>query len=460
MIKFNFIKSNLFWKILLWFWLSFILVFVINLFILQLNNTSISQQKLPPHLTKQVFAAKERIEKYFSKQANQHKAEHPRYKNIYLLSEQGTDRLGKPVPKLVLSLDVYMNKTQQLVSLVTKEKVLFGGASIEIAGQTYRLYISRVFKYVSRTYLTNFFREFAYSILISTFLISFPLSFLLAWFVVSPINRLKQASRDISKNIKNTKTLKPLLDRKDEFAELAGDFEAMRSQLEQQLNARTRLISDVSHELRSPLVRMQIAIGIANNNLNKDKQNTELERIRLEADRMNVMLTELLDFTKIDNLQEHQDTESININHLFSILVNDAKFEAQQVGVYIDADIKGNFSIMGNTMGLSSCLENIVRNAIRYAKKNVVLCCQMNEQENTVIITITDDGDGVPEEDIKHIFDAFYRPELDRSRESGGVGLGLSIAKKVVDVHCGKIWAENMKPRGFSVHIALPNNIN
>jgi len=458
MIKLNFIKVTLFWKILLWFWLSFVLVFVINLFVLQLSSTSVSQQELPSHLIKQVATVKVRIEHYFDKQSNQGKIEHFRYKNIYLLSDEGTDRFGKIVPNLVLSLEQYREETQQLVSVVTKEMILFGGMEIEIDEKTYRIYISRAFKYFSETYLSSFFQNFVYSILVSMFLISFPLSFLLAWFVVRPIKSLKQASKDISKDITDKKNLTSLLKRKDEFADLAMDFETMRLQLEQQLSSRIRLISDVSHELRSPLVRMQMAIGIANNKLNKDKQNSELERIKLEADRMNLMLTELLDFTKIDNLQYQQNNENISINHILNILINDAKFEAEQVGINIEADIKGEFPLVGSQMGLSSCFENIVRNAIRYANKSVFVQCQQSPQNDATLITIRDDGDGVPDADIEHIFDAFYRPELDRCRKSGGVGLGLSIAQKVISVHCGKIWAENISPSGFAIHIELPSN--
>jgi len=304
--------------------------------------------------------------------------------------------------------------------------------------------------------MASFFREFAYSILISVFLISFPLSFFLAWFVVSPIKRLRTASREISKDIKNKHSLESLASGKGEFAELAKDFEAMRQQIEQQFSARSRLISDVSHELRSPLARMQIAIGIANNKLNQDEKSTELERIKLEADKMNCMLTELLDYSKIDNLQDENLDELIDVHKLLINLIDDAKFEAEQVGVTIEIDLAENISIKGNKLSLLSCFENIVRNAIRYAHSNIKLSCLKNEANNVISIIIRDDGKGVPEEDINQIFGAFYRPELDRSRQSGGVGLGLSIASKAVAAHDGRIWAENDQPKGFSIHIEFP----
>jgi two-component system sensor histidine kinase CpxA len=454
----NFIKANLFWKIFFWFWLSFVLIFILNLYILQLNNDSIRYHKTPTHLTEQVVSSKERISSFLTKKVAKKSAFNNKWENVFVLSPDGIDRLGKPVPDILLSLDQYVQKSQQTMSVVSKDKIIFGGILLVDGQFTYRVYIRRIFSYLSGDYMASFFQEFAYSILISTFLISFPLSFLLAWLVVGPIKRLQQATRDISYNINDRNNLKLLLTRNDEFAELAMDFEAMRKQIEHQLTARTRLISDVSHELRAPLTRMQIAIGIANNKLNKDGNNSELDRIKIEAKRMNVMLTDLLDFTKLDSFNCHQEIENINISQLLITLIADAKFEAEQVGVTIDTRLSQGEYIKGNKTELLSCLENIIRNAIRYAKTNITLCCHKNEHNSAIIITIIDDGDGVPEEDIDKIFDAFYRPSLDRSRQSGGVGLGLSIAQKAVVALSGKIWAENMQPSGFSIHIALPIN--
>lgn len=284
------------------------------------------------------------------------------------------------------------------------------------------------------------------------FLVSFPLSFLLAWWVVNPIKKLRSASTDISKDIRNKQKLHALLNRNDEFAELAKDLEAMRQQIEEQLSARTRLISDVSHELRSPLTRMQIAIGIANQNISSNKN--EFERIKLEADRMNLMLTELLDYTKLDTYQ--RQVEDIDLERLLLALVDDARFEAEQVGVSINSDLQPGLIIQGNRLELLSCLENIVRNAIRYATKNILFKCA--ESGSDIVIEICDDGKGVPEADVEKIFDAFYRPDLARSRQSGGVGLGLAIAKKAIDSHGGRITAQNIRPHGFLIKIIIPRD--
>ncbi|WOH39500.1 ATP-binding protein [Thalassotalea fonticola] len=429
------------------------LIFVLNLFILQLNNDSIRYQQTPAHLTEQVADITSRVSKYLLT-VKQHKPH--LWQNVYVLSPNGTDRLGKPVPDVILSLNQYVQKSQLPMSVATKERIYFGGLSVEIAGITYRVYAHRIFSFLSGDYMAAFFQEFAYSILISAFLISFPLSFLLAYLVVGPIKRLQQATRDISNNINDKNNLQSLLARNDEFAELAKDFSAMSEQIGQQLSSRTRLISDVSHELRTPLSRMQIAIGIADNKLNEDGLNSELKRIKLEADRMNLMLSELLDFTRIDNLHCRKGNEYIDMHQFVTTLINDAKFEAEQVGISVDSSLQKGIYMLGNKVELLSCLENIIRNAIRYAKSNIHVYCHKHELDGQIKITIKDDGEGVPEEEINTIFDAFYRPELARARKSGGVGLGLSIAEKAVAAHLGKIWAENILPNGFAVHIELP----
>jgi len=459
MIKNNLIRPNFFWKILIWFWLSLVLIFVLTLFILQLSNDDIRYQKTPSHLSEQVKHMAGRVFKNLKVRADNPHQELPQKKgwdNLYLLKADGSDMLGKPIPDILSDLNKYVKNKPYAMSVVTKDEIFYGGVEIVVKNQSYRAYTRRVFSYLSGDYLASFFQEFVYIILISTFLISFPFSLLLAWLVVGPIKLLQQATRDISKDIKDRKKLKSLLERTDEFSELALDFDNMTKQLEQQLTARTQLISDVSHELRSPLTRMQIAIGIANNKLNTDGKSSELERIKLEAKRMNLMLTDLLDFSKIESLLSNQYNENVDMTQLITSLIADAEFEAEQVDVGIETSLQEGLVIKGNQVALLSCLENIIRNAIRYTKTKITLTCHNVEESGKIHISICDDGEGVPEEDVNKIFGAFYRPDLDRSRQSGGVGLGLSIAQKAIDAHSGVIWAENIVPTGFCVHIELP----
>ncbi|NQZ80779.1 MAG: HAMP domain-containing protein [Colwellia sp.] len=448
-------RINLFWRILLWFWLAFVLIVTLNLFIIQMNNDSIHYQRMPPHLHHQIILAKNKIIKSIE---NKRKYKHRRkfWRRIYLIDTAGVDYFGKDVPDLLNTLREHVYRGQHAMSVIEKKELFFGGVPLRIKNKKYRIYIGQKFNYMSRGYIGSFFRKFAQNLLISTFIISFPLSFLLAWLFTRPIKKLQQATKDISQDVTNRKNLQALLTRRDEFGELAQDFELMSQHIESQLLSKTQLLSDVSHELRSPLARLQIALAIAENKLATGSNNHEFARIKIEDDRMNLMLAGLLDYAKIEALSHASQFEIIDINNLLSLLINDANFEAQQQKITITTELEHKLRVDGDKAALLSCLENILRNAIRYAEKKITVCSYIKKNNNQLMITISDDGNGIKSDDIDKIFEAFYRPNLDRSRDSGGVGLGLSIAKKAVKAHSGKIWAENIQPHGFSIHIQLP----
>jgi len=412
---------------------------------------------MPPHLHHQIVLAKSKIIKSLE---NKRKFKHRRkfWRNIYLIDAAGGDYFGKDVPDLLKTLREHVYRGQHAMSVIENKKLFFGGVPLRIKNKQYRIYIGQKFNYMSRGYIGSFFRKFAQNLLISTFIISFPLSFLLAWRFTRPIKKLQQATKDISEDVTNRSNLQTLLTRRDEFGELAQDFELMSQHLEQQLTSKNQLLSDVSHELRSPLARLQIALAIAENKDKENSKNSEFERIKIEADRMNLMLAGLLDYAKVEASSHESQFELVDINHLLSLLINDANFEAQQQKITIITELEINLKVLGDNAALLSCLENILRNAIRYADKQITVCSYIEKEQSELMITISDDGKGIAEDDIDKIFDAFYRPNLDRSRHSGGVGLGLSIAQKAVTAHSGKIWAENLQPQGFAIHIQLSTN--
>ena len=144
------------------------------------------------------------------------------------------------------------------------------------------------------------------------------------------------------------------------------------------------------------------------------------------------------------------------LSQSLSILVEDAKFEAKPKGIAISSKIAPNIEYNGSESILNSGIENILRNAIRYAHENIAL--SLEQKDDDLIMTIEDDGCGVAPNQLKKIFEAFYRPQIDRSRDSGGVGLGLSIAAKSVQAHGGKIWAEAVNPQGLKIVIHLPHS--
>ena len=175
---------------------------------------------------------------------------------------------------------------------------------------------------------------------------------------------------------------------------------------------------------------------------------------------MSQMITGLLDYSKMDTQYQQHNKHSFDLSELIAILVNDATFEIQQKDIQLQSNLEPGLKIIAIKPMMVSCIENILRNAIRYADKKIEVGCRSEHSTGQIIISICDDGKGVPDGQQERIFEAFYRPETDRSRQSGGVGLGLSIAKKAVDAHGGIIVAKNIQPHGLKILIILSDKIS
>lgn len=376
-------------------------------------------------------------------------------RNVFLINANGEDYFGKISPEILMLLNERVNKNNRPMTALRKKIVYFGGLKIDIENHSYRIYITQYFSVLSRGYLSAFTKEFSRTLFVSTFLVSFPLSFLLAWLFTRPIKKLQLAVKEMSDSLSDRNSLEALINRKDEFGDLARDFNAMADHLNEIMQSKTRLLSDVSHELKSPLARLQIALGLAGRQQSGSTPQA-LARIKLEADRMNQMISGLLEYSKLSTSDHQRNVQHFNLTELIEILVNDAKFECQQKQIEISTHLPDNLKIIAVKSMLLSCLENILRNAIRYANQSISIAGQIENLSKHTIIEICDDGCGVDEDKKDKIFEAFYRPETDRSRQSGGVGLGLSIARKVVEAHKGTITAENIQPHGLKITIMLP----
>jgi two-component system sensor histidine kinase CpxA len=452
------LKITLFWKILLWFWFILVTVFSLNLFLTQVSNENTRYRSLPPHLHQQLIGARHKLYPVLERKRFKQRKRSKFLRNTFLLDQDGADYFGRKVPEMLLLLDQRIKKNKKPASAFKKKFLYFGGLEMRIDDKDYRLYLSQNFSILSRGYFSVFVREFAHNLLVSIFFVSFPLSFLLAWFFTRPIKKLQEAIGEITDDLGDRDSLNQLSKRTDEFGDLAKDFSKMASHIESAISSKDRLLSDVSHELKSPLARLQISLGLAYKK--QTEQNyTELDRIKLEADRMNAMVTSLLEYSKLEHHELQQELKTIELDTFLKSVTDDAEFEGKANGIIVKTEFASNISLSAQPSMLLSCFENVLRNAIRYATNEVIVRCKLDQENNSVLIEIIDDGCGVPNEQLEKIFDAFYRPESDRSRLSGGVGLGLSIAKKVIDAHEGKIVAKNVEPTGLAICIQLPVNI-
>jgi two-component system sensor histidine kinase CpxA len=239
--------------------------------------------------------------------------------------------------------------------------------------------------------------------------------------------------------------------RRDELGNLGRAVDQMAERIEGLLDSQRRLLQDISHELRSPLARLSVAVELARGGGDAE---LAFQRIEREADRLNTLVGELIQVTRAEGDPEGLATEPVRVDDLMRVIVNDVHIEAERRGVRLDLDT-ADAEMDGNPELLRRAIENIVRNAIRYSPAQSHVEIALRQAENRIRIVVRDFGTGVPEDSLAHIFDPFYRVEKDRGRTSGGVGLGLAIARRAVELHHGSLRAVNAHP-GLEVSIEFP----
>lgn len=280
----------------------------------------------------------------------------------------------------------------------------------------------------------------------------------LARYVVKPILELRSATQNLaSGNLGIRISREWLLRRGDEFSELATDFNDMASRIENLVGAQRRLIADISHELRSPLTRMKVALELAFRDANPDAQ-LQLQRIEREAKRSSDLIHQMLLVAELENRTNHRSLREIDLSQLIQAVVSDADFEARNANRSVSLTRCDLSQIDGIEELLRRAVENVVRNAIRYTAIQTVVTVQLiadHIHAGDVAILVADQGPGVPAAELKRLFRPFYRVSEARDRVSGGVGLGLAIAKRAIEVHGGRIEARNLARGGLQVEIRL-----
>lgn len=271
----------------------------------------------------------------------------------------------------------------------------------------------------------------------------------LTYHLTAPLRRQREALEKFGRGDLNARAEES---RGDEFGELARAFNRMATRIQTLLSAERRLLLDVSHELRSPLARLSVAIELARS---AESTAPPLDRIQKEADRLNELISHMLEVTRLENDPGQRKVEHVQLDRLVSGLVDDCSIEAQARGCALALDPPPQTSVEGDGELLRRAIENVLRNAIRYAPPESNVEIGLDNGGSRVRVRIRDYGPGVPETALSRLFDPFYRVEPDRNRGTGGVGLGLSIARRAVELHRGTLKASNAAP-GLLVEIELP----
>ena len=283
--------------------------------------------------------------------------------------------------------------------------------------------------------------------------------YLLARYLTSPVVRLRAATQKLAAGDLTARAGVPRPGRHDELAELVRDFDTMADRLEKSVKAQARLMNDISHELRSPLARLNVALGLTRQRSGPEAQSS-LERIELEANRLNELIGRLLTIARLESGDQAMQKVPIRLQELIREIAQDAEFEAQSRKCHVNVSQMDDCVVMGNPSLLRSAIENVVRNAIHYTREGtevqIRLECRQGTTGTEAVIKISDSGPGVPDEALDKLFQPFYRIDDARGRQTGGVGLGLAITERAVRLHGGTIQASNRTEGGLMIEIRLP----
>lgn len=448
---------RLFWKIFLSFWLTLIIFAAVLMFAVSsyLEHTRTQQD---------IGSMRERLSEYFDQGqtvARQQGVEGLRewleYLDrseaipIFLIDEAGRDLLEREVPAYIESR---LQRRREHTGSTDRRNPRH--QPIRLAdGSMYRM--TPDFQSITLRRVLQRPRVIALPVAVAA-LVSALICLLLSRYLTFPLERLRRAAQHIAAGDLSQRVVPSLGSRRDEIADLAAAFDTMAERLEKVFAAQRQLLSDASHELRSPLARLQAALGLARQR-SGGQAAKELDRIETEVERLNELIGQLLELSRLEAGVDAAHTDKVDIQDLLEELVEDAQFEATSRGCRVELQ-KAFPAIVQANAGLLHCaIENVVRNAIKYTKPDTAVEIRVladTGNPDSIVVHVRDHGPGVPKEMLPHLFEPFVRVEESRNRLSGGHGLGLAIADRAVRLYGGDIMAENEPDEGLSIRIRMP----
>ena len=300
-------------------------------------------------------------------------------------------------------------------------------------------------------------RPFPLQAVLTAIVVSGLVCFTLAGWLARPLRQVRDASQRLAAGDLQARAGPQVGTRRDEIGDLVRDFDTMAARLEALVDAQSQLLSDISHELRSPLARLNVALELARRKAGPGAE-TELTRIETEAERMNDLIGRLLALARAESAGGAARTP-VALDAVVARIADDARFEAQRQdkGVTVHADEAIEFP--GDARLVDSAIDNVVRNAVRHTAAGTAVDITLERTPDAVVVHVRDHGPGVPAEEVERIFTPFHRVDRGRARDSGGVGLGLAIARRALRVHGGTITAANAPGGGLVVTLRFPATV-
>ncbi|NUW68761.1 envelope stress sensor histidine kinase CpxA [Vibrio coralliilyticus] len=450
--------TSLYGRIFAIFWFTMFLVLIAVLSLPHLDPRK--SRDIPADHYKKLIGIKQKIEKNFAREQDLRRIifqlegpkrsprdPRPRFvltdqEGNILTTRDRKDFKLKAVQNFITSIENPEHPKQRLYG----HYMVAGPLPITLAQRELLLYVGMKWNQPSPFLIRLFDKPF--QLLFAVMLVSTPLLLWLAWALSQPARKLERAAKRVAKG---EFFVDPQLEKgTSEFRQAGKSFNQMVEAVNQMISGQQRLLSDISHELRSPLTRLRMATALASR---KQGESPELNRIDTEAQRLEQMIGELLELSRMQ-VDSHVEREQQPIGSLWEAILSDAQFEAEQMNKTLRYDAIPERTISGNPKLLMSAVDNIVRNAIYYGKDVIQVSLSIHADQLT--IAVDDNGEGVPEQELEAIFRPFYRVSTARDRHSGGTGLGLAITENAIRQHSGSIQALRSELGGLRVEIRLP----
>ena len=286
-------------------------------------------------------------------------------------------------------------------------------------------------------------------------IVSLFMCLLIAHYLSKPIERLRNATNELARGNLDIRVSRYIGNRRDEIAELVRDFDSMADELRNLIQSERNLLSGVSHELRSPIARIRLALTLARG-ADARERNEMLDRIEQDTIQLDSMLEKILTVARLEGGQHKPTFVKVSLSDIVENVLHDARFEATAVDVDIRFTGSPEVNLSGDADLLRSAIENIVRNAIFYSGKGGQIDINLRRDNGTALLSVRDNGPGVPEQSLPLLFKPFYRVDNSRGISTGGMGLGLAIVRNAVLAHGGSVTAQNVFPHGLQIDISLP----
>lgn len=376
--------------------------------------------------------------------------------NATFFDEAGHELSGRNVPDKARELSAKAAETRDIEFNFDVENTLVARPVVTPKGQLY-IYVA----HIPRPPFQPTFQSLGLRLLV-VLVIGGIFCYWLARYLTTPLLKLRTTTNQLAEGNLGARVATKLTKRRDEVGQLGGDFNVMAERLESMVKAQQRLLGDISHELRSPLARLGVALGLARQRSGSEA-NGALDRIERESDNLNEMISQLLTLTRLESGTDSRKRTEVDLAALVREVADDADFEARSVNRSVQVVSSDDCSINGVEELLRSAVENVVRNAVRYTPEGTAVEVALHKQNggsnNFAVISVRDRGNGVPDDALERIFRPFYRTEDARDRQSGGgTGLGLAITERAVRMHGGSVQAVNASGGGLSVEMKLDLN--